>query len=58
MDMPARTPGEPVTDRLRLVGRVVVHGRCGSRDRAERWPRRDPGTSGTPRCGGAGGTVR
>ena len=25
MDMPARTPGEPVADRLRLVGRVVVH---------------------------------
>ena len=25
MDMPARTPGEPVADRLRLVGRIVVH---------------------------------
>ena len=25
MNMPARSPGEPVADRLRLVGRVVVH---------------------------------
>ena len=25
VNMPARTPGEPVADRLRLVGRVVVH---------------------------------
>ena len=25
MDMPARTPGEPVPSGLRLVGRVVAH---------------------------------
>ena len=58
MDMPARTPGEPVADRLRLVGRVVVH------DDVDVEVGRNVGldviqeTSGTPRCGGAGGTVR
>ena len=56
--MPGRTPGQPVTDGLRLAGRFAAHHDVNLETGRKVGPRRDPGVCRTPRRDGAGRTVR